>query len=229
MEGDAALSDDQPAYNLKAVVQQTGIPAASLRAWERRYAILAPIRKANGHRLYPAAEVQKLLRIKGLMAQGMTISQAAEEVRRQPEAPLEAGAATEVERLRSGLGLALSNFDVPRANQLFGALLDLLPVDLLCLRVLRPLVSTLQPFGRTYLRARVGSLLLQGPAEGPTALVMGPDPYDLEPMLVALFLSRRGHRVIYVEGTEAPAGLQPDLVVDPRQWRAGLSPEQLFG
>jgi hypothetical protein len=34
--------------------------------------------------------------------------------------------------------------------------------------------------------------------------------------------------VIYVEGTEAPAGVQADIVVDPRQWADGLPPEELF-
>jgi hypothetical protein len=37
---------------LKAVSRRTGIPAATLRTWERRYGFLRPVRSANGYRLY---------------------------------------------------------------------------------------------------------------------------------------------------------------------------------
>ncbi len=32
----------EPLYNIKAVVQKTGIPADTVRAWERRYGIPSP-------------------------------------------------------------------------------------------------------------------------------------------------------------------------------------------
>ena len=35
---------DVPLYNTRAVVHQTGVPAPTLRAWERRYGILTPQR-----------------------------------------------------------------------------------------------------------------------------------------------------------------------------------------
>ena len=38
---------DNPIFNTKAVVQQTGIPGPTLRAWERRYDILSPERANN--------------------------------------------------------------------------------------------------------------------------------------------------------------------------------------
>lgn len=230
-QGGSPLPDPEPIYNLKAVVQKTGIPAASLRAWEKRYAILTPVRKANGHRVYPASEVAKLLRIKALMAQGMSISQVAEQLRNLGDLdPAVEQTAGEVARLRRDLGGALAAVDAGRANQVFAEALDLLPAEQVCLRVVRPLLAALAPFGRTYLRSRLGALLLHAamPLSAPTALVINPEPYALEPLLAAVFLSRRGHRVIYVEGTEAPAGVQADIVVDPRQWADGLPPEELF-
>jgi DNA-binding transcriptional MerR regulator len=222
----AAVAEVEPLYNLKAVVQKTGIPAASLRAWERRYGILCPVRKPNGHRVYPASEVEKLLQIKALLAQGLTISQAVEQVR-LGTAP--AVAQSEVERLRTELGAALRRWDVRRANQVVAEALDLYPVEQVVLKVIRPLLPGLTPFGRTYLRSRLGAMLLAcAAASGPTAVVMCPDLLDLRPLMVAILLSRRGRQVIYVEGTELPEGLQPDLIIDPRRWRGGVPPEQLF-
>ncbi|MFN3334677.1 MAG: MerR family DNA-binding transcriptional regulator, partial [Caldilinea sp.] len=45
-------SDKTPIYNLKAVVQETGLKADTLRAWERRYGVPTPQRTDSGHRLY---------------------------------------------------------------------------------------------------------------------------------------------------------------------------------
>lgn len=224
------MPDAEPMYNLKAVVQYTGIPAASLRAWERRYGIPAPVRKPNGHRLYPKADVERLLKIKDLMARGMTVSQAVDQLDVTPAEPAPPAPAGEAERLRAGLAAALAAADTARANQLFGQALDLLPAEQVALKLIRPLLPDLSDFGRTYLRLRLGALLLHAapPAGAPGALVLNPAVADLRPLLVALLLSRRGHRVIYVEGTEAPAGLKPDLIIDPRRWRDDVPPEQLF-
>ena len=50
----------------------TGIPAETLRTWERRYGFPLPDRKPSGHRLYPAATVKHLRRVARLQlsAQG---------------------------------------------------------------------------------------------------------------------------------------------------------------
>ena len=39
-------------YRIHVVAEMTGIPAATLRAWERRYGIPSPERTASGYRLY---------------------------------------------------------------------------------------------------------------------------------------------------------------------------------
>lgn len=48
----------------------TRIPVETLRTWERRYGSPMPVRKASGHRLYPAATVGHLQRVGRLLAQG---------------------------------------------------------------------------------------------------------------------------------------------------------------
>jgi MerR family transcriptional regulator, light-induced transcriptional regulator len=48
---------DFPLYNTKAVVQQTGIPAPTLRAWERRYTFLSPGRADNSYRRYSERDI----------------------------------------------------------------------------------------------------------------------------------------------------------------------------
>jgi methanogenic corrinoid protein MtbC1 len=65
---------DEPIYNMKAVEQQTGIPAATLRAWERRYALMEPKRTPNGYRLYSDRDVALLSFVRTQMHEGLTIS-----------------------------------------------------------------------------------------------------------------------------------------------------------
>jgi DNA-binding transcriptional MerR regulator len=65
---------DEPIYNMKAVEQQTGISAATLRAWERRYLLVEPERTASGYRLYSDRDVALLRWVRVQMNDGLTIS-----------------------------------------------------------------------------------------------------------------------------------------------------------
>jgi DNA-binding transcriptional MerR regulator len=67
---------DLPLYNTKAVVHQTAVPAPTLRAWERRYGILAPRRAENDYRLYSERDIMLVLWLREQVEAGMTISQA---------------------------------------------------------------------------------------------------------------------------------------------------------
>src|SRR6202011_4682828 len=67
---------DVPLFNTKAVVQQTGIAAPTLRAWERRYTILSPERAQNDYRLYSERDIALIGWLKERVDAGMSISQA---------------------------------------------------------------------------------------------------------------------------------------------------------
>lgn len=47
-------------YSIGAVASMVGVPAATLRTWEERYAIVSPSRTPSGHRLYSRAQVEQL-------------------------------------------------------------------------------------------------------------------------------------------------------------------------
>lgn len=52
------------------VERHTGIPQATLRMWERRYGFPRPLRDEFGRRVYPAHQIERLLKIRRLMGQG---------------------------------------------------------------------------------------------------------------------------------------------------------------
>jgi DNA-binding transcriptional MerR regulator len=47
-------------YEIHEVSELTGLAAARLRAWERRYEVVRPVRRANGYRAYTADQVALL-------------------------------------------------------------------------------------------------------------------------------------------------------------------------
>ena len=69
-------TDLTPTYNLKAVVQETGLKPDTLRAWERRYGIPEPNRTDGGHRLYSQHDINTLKWLLARQDEGLSISRA---------------------------------------------------------------------------------------------------------------------------------------------------------
>ncbi|MBJ8070154.1 MerR family transcriptional regulator [Bacillus cereus] len=63
-------------YNIKAVSNILGIQPSTLRAWERRYHIIAPKRNRAGHRLYTEEHIHILKWLMNKVSEGMMIGQA---------------------------------------------------------------------------------------------------------------------------------------------------------
>lgn len=58
------------ALGISAVEQDTGVSKEKLRTWERRYGFPRPLRVANGERVYPRDQVEKLRMVRRLMDAG---------------------------------------------------------------------------------------------------------------------------------------------------------------
>lgn len=68
-----ARPDAEPLHRSGAVARMLRMPVATLRVWERRYAVCAPQRSPSGQRLYTAAQVQRLALLKQLVDSGHAI------------------------------------------------------------------------------------------------------------------------------------------------------------
>ena len=53
-----------------------GVPVATLRTWEERYALVVPERNASGHRLFSRGQVEQLRFVKMRMSEGMSAADA---------------------------------------------------------------------------------------------------------------------------------------------------------
>jgi MerR family transcriptional regulator, light-induced transcriptional regulator len=64
-------------FTIKAVSHATGLSIETLRAWERRYGIVAPARDPNGRRSYRPEDVIRLRKLREATERGHTISKLA--------------------------------------------------------------------------------------------------------------------------------------------------------
>jgi methanogenic corrinoid protein MtbC1 len=229
-----------PRYNTAAVVRLSGVPAATFRAWERRYGFPAPRRMPGGQRLYSERDVNAIRWLHGQTASGLTISRAVALLRELLEAAAARGtpatSARPLADLAQALVQALLNADERAADAVLGEAFGLYSVEEVALQVIQPVLVEIgerwqrgelsvadEHYVTQYLRRKALALVsaYDRPAGQRSVLACcAPGEWhELGLLLVALFLLRRGYRVVYL-GPDLPvdnlaaavARIQPDLV-----------------
>ena len=64
-------------YTIKEASARSGVGAPLIRAWERRYGVVRPVRTPSGYRLYDDATIRVLVAMRSLVTAGWTASEAA--------------------------------------------------------------------------------------------------------------------------------------------------------
>lgn len=145
-----------PAYNLKAVLKETGLKADVLRAWERRYGLPVPERTQGGHRLYSDFDVALLKWFLARQNEGLSISRAVDLWKEQSGAgrdplaenpakpanlaarlPVPAHSASAIDALRAQWLTACLNFNETAAEQALNQAFALYPVETVCAEFLQ--------------------------------------------------------------------------------------------
>lgn len=60
---------------IRDIAEKTGVNPVTLRAWERRYGLLTPLRTPKGHRLYRQEDVERVIQIQQWLNRGVAVSQ----------------------------------------------------------------------------------------------------------------------------------------------------------
>src|SRR6476469_2127940 len=75
-----AVSDEgggsRGVYSIGAVARMLGIPVATIRNWEERYATIVPERSPGGHRLYSRDHVEQLRFVAAEVSRGLSAADA---------------------------------------------------------------------------------------------------------------------------------------------------------
>jgi DNA-binding transcriptional MerR regulator len=69
--------DELGQFKMATFSQLTGLSAGVLRAWERRYGLLEPVRLESGHRLYTSEDLAVIRRVSALLETGRSIGEVA--------------------------------------------------------------------------------------------------------------------------------------------------------
>lgn len=207
-------------YNIKAVSKVTGIQPGTLRAWERRYHILEPVRNDAGHRLYTDEHIRKLKWLSEKVQQGLTISQAAALLDQHETEPgsypsVEATEMSPQEALFEELLQALLRFDELKAQELINKGFALYTIDHMTIQILASLLTRIgklweegkitaahEHFATSILRSRIGMVMHASPHNGvlpKVVAVCGPgERHELGLLIFTLFIRRLGYEVVYL-------------------------------
>ena len=71
------MSTDAPALRIGEFARRVGVSPELLRAWERRYGLLQPIRSEGGFRLYTTEDAERVSRMKAALDEGLSAAEAA--------------------------------------------------------------------------------------------------------------------------------------------------------
>jgi DNA-binding transcriptional MerR regulator len=222
--------DDTAHLRIGALSKRVGVSPELLRAWERRYGLLRPIRSPGGFRLYSGADEARVQAMQRHLEAGLSAAEASRlavaEADRVPAEP-EPGRARLTESA-AALEAALARFDEPAAH----VALDRLFASFRLQTVLRDVVLPyLAALGRRWERGEAtvaqehfASNLLRGrllglargwaDAAGPRAvLACAPgELHDLPLISFGLALAARGWSITYL-GANTPIATIRETVV----------------
>lgn len=214
-------------FPIRVLSEKTGVAPTTLRAWERRYGLLKPLRTPKGHRLYDAGDVEVVKRIVSLLNENYTISKAIntirlEDIQEQADSRQDVTAQNNEhwEGFQKRFLRAIELFDENKLDGIYHEALSVYPIDLVSSQILRPLLSTLgqrwqersagiaeEHFFTTYLRNKVGARMhhAAGKSHG-SRLVLACLPgefHELGSLLFGLSAMTRGYRVLFL-GADLP-------------------------
>lgn len=78
---DTSLIDEtlkEAVIPIREISRLTGVNSVTLRAWERRYGLIKPLRTHKGHRLYRSEDVALVKKIQAWLARGLAIGKVSE-------------------------------------------------------------------------------------------------------------------------------------------------------
>lgn len=145
--------NDIPTFNMKVVVQETGLTPDTLRAWERRYGMPSPERTKGGHRLYSQYEIDMLKWLIARQDEGLSISKAVDlwhQLKDKGDDPFETVPASsdqpplltdisgnQMADIRAAWLKACLNFDERNARHILAQAFAVFPMESVCFEIMQ--------------------------------------------------------------------------------------------
>jgi len=226
---------DEKLLRIGELSRRSGVSPELLRAWERRYGVLRPVRSPGGLRLYTLDDLERVQRMRQHLAEGLAAAEAAS-LSTSPAAEAPEALALDPAASRRELAEALDRFDEAQAHAILDRVLASATLDTVLADVVLPYLRELgerwaagevtpgqEHFASSLVRGRLLGLARGwGHGLGPRALLACPpgERHELGLIAFGLALRARGFRIGYL-GADTPIEsvgqaarfLVPDLVV----------------
>ena len=194
--------------------RRVGVSAALLRAWERRYGLLEPVRSSGGFRLYTAEDAERVGRMQQGLDQGLSAAEAARAARASAR-PSEGLLENAAERLLA----AIRAYDEAAVHEVLDESFAAFGLEAVLRELILPALTQVgreweqgtlavsqEHFASNVIRARLLSLArLWGRGAGPVAvLACAPgEQHDISLLAFGLVLRSHGWRIIFL-GADTP-------------------------
>jgi DNA-binding transcriptional MerR regulator len=213
-------------FAIETVSKMTGIPAPSLRNWEKRYGFPNPERTPGGHRFYSAADVEFLKKAVQQIEEGQSLTELAKLYREEvieveaPQTSVKAEIIDDVTYRVQLIYKALLNFDQLATLQHYATLSAKLSVEQLFDRVFEIILKRIdqdlstgkisnaqEHFASAFVRLKLSTFLSLDfpPTQSPRILAatLTEERCEGSLMLIVAHLKFRGYPVFYF-GTNLP-------------------------
>jgi DNA-binding transcriptional MerR regulator len=205
--------------------RRAGVSDHVLRAWERRYGLLRPVRSSSGYRLYSDADERRIRRMQAHLAAGLSAAEAERAALSEdqpgppPLGPSESDEGGGLAGPSRELTQSLNRLDEPGAQTALDRLLAGFTMETVLRDALLPYLHDLgdrwergqvsiagEHFASNLLRGRLAGLARGwGYGHGPRAVLACPpgEQHDLPLLMFGIVLHRCGWRVAYL-GASTP-------------------------
>lgn len=235
------MADQEGKYNIKAAALMLGIQPGTLRAWERRYQMIAPIRNRAGHRLYTEEHIKILKWLIKKVNQGFTISQAvsllghnqsqmdSEAINLKQDNPLIS--------LADSLYEALIHFEQERINEIINNMFSIFTMEKVVIDIFSQILKKIEDsfregkiipaqkvFSSSLIKARIAIIIHSFPINvhqnKAICINWSVDMDNTEMLMFTFYLRKRGVQVISIskfssedENDQIMDMIHPDLII----------------
>ncbi|WP_217554798.1 MerR family transcriptional regulator [Vibrio metschnikovii] len=208
-------------YAIREVAELTGVKPVTLRAWQRRYSLLQPLRTEKGHRLYTEQDIQTIQTIQSWLLKGVSIGKVSQLLHNNqlPESEVP-DAGGELEACSTLLD-ALAKLKRAKAANVIATVMKEYPLDIIEAQFVLPVIEALEKVKgplRSLQKGLFSSLMLsklssilesenKAAHRGPCLCISFDGHGSILAWLWAVMWAEKGYQVTFIEGVDDMSGL----------------------
>ncbi|HEY6052332.1 MAG TPA: B12-binding domain-containing protein [Gaiellaceae bacterium] len=213
------MSTDVGALQIGEFARRVGVSPELLRAWERRYGLLQPVRSEGGFRLYTSDDAARVSRMKAALDEGLSAAEAARRALATQTTPTEGLLDDARERFLA----AVRRYDEPAAQAVLDEALSAFALETVVRELVLPVLRQIgeewaagklaigqEHFASNLIRPRLLALSrLWGRGVGPLAILACPpgERHDIGVIAFGLVLRTYGWRILFLGADTPPSTL----------------------